>query len=142
EQASTRAVELAPDSAPVRSARAAVLLNRGDLSAADVEFRRAIAANPGFAPAHAGRFTVLGRSGRAQEARASVGLALEVAPLGGQLNWWMGNALLQLGEAAQAAVYFRRGIEFEPSIPNNYSGLGDVAITSGRIDEGLSWYVT
>src|SRR5690606_12981289 len=39
EQASTRAVELAPDSAPVRSARATVLLNRGDLSAADVEFR-------------------------------------------------------------------------------------------------------
>lgn len=141
ERAATRAVELAPDSAPVRSASATVLLNRGDLAAADAEFRRAIAANPGFAAAHAGRFTVLGRSGRVQEARASLARALELDPLNGQLNWWMGNALLQLGEAEDAAVYFRRGIEFEPSVPNNYSGLGDIAILSGRIDEGLSWYV-
>src|SRR5690606_13169696 len=53
----------------------------------------------------------------------------------------MGNARLSLGDAESARTYYRRGIEFEPSQANSYSGIGDTAIVTGRLDDGLRWYL-
>jgi len=48
---------------------------------------------------------------------------------------------LAQGDTDQASRAYRRAVEFEPSQPNGYSGLGDIAIMSGHLDEALATYL-
>jgi len=137
-QAISRALALDADLDEAHLASGALNSRRGDVSAADADYRRAIELNPALSRAYYGRLLT---SASGDESRASLEKALELDPLNGLFNWWMGNVWLQQGDAERAQAYYRRAVEFEPMQPNAYSGLGDVEIMSGRLDEGLRWFL-
>jgi adenylate cyclase len=136
-----RALELAPDLGEAYYARAQLSFFSRDFASAEADLRRAIALNGSYAPAHATQAFLFDLLNRPAEMRAALDKALDLDPLNALTTWSMGTLLLNRGETAEAAVYYRRATEIQPDQPNGYAGLGDVAIMQGRLDEGMQWYL-
>jgi adenylate cyclase len=136
-----RALALDPDSSDAYVARGQLSFWMGDLAAADSDLRRAIALNGNLSQGYGLQVFVLDGLNRPVEARAALENVLELDPLNAFFTVQMGSLLLAAGNTTEAGVYFRRAFEMQPELPNSYAFLGDVEIFSGRLDEGLLWYL-
>lgn len=134
ERAAARALELDPLLADAYIARGYVA---EDVEMAERDYRRAIELSPNSARAYNSLASILGAQNRPLEGRAALAKAVELDPLDAVLNWLMGSSLLALGDFDGARSYQRRAIEIEPTSPNAYAGLADVAIVTGRLDEAM-----
>ena len=116
--------------------------------AAEAAFRRAIAEDPGFAPAHAGLAMVLfidgghdtGASARNEEALERAGVAYALAPGLADVQAVMGLVLTRGDEAdlQEARQYLEHAIELDPSRSDAYNWLAGVLSRLGLYDEAAT----
>lgn len=143
-----RVVELAPEYVPARQRLADVQVRRGRLERAEVEYRRALALDPGFARAHLGLGQVLlARAGAAgadesrhllEEAVTHLERARELAPADGTPLAPLSQAYLRLGREEEAREAARRSRELPrlDGFPDPWLGrLGSLGVSSSIAQE-------
>jgi TolB-like protein/lipoprotein NlpI len=106
-------------------------------AAAEQEYRRAIALNPGYATAYQWRALNLSRLGRQAEAVAEARHALDLDPFSRVQNAFLGQRLYVAGEYAAAAAQLRRTIELAPDFSNAHNLLGLVLIEQGQLSSAV-----
>lgn len=64
--------------------------------------------------------------------------ALKKEPDSPELHGWMGIAMLEMGNAGQAALEFRKAIAIEPGSADVHNGLGYAMLAMGSLDEAVA----
>jgi serine/threonine protein kinase/tetratricopeptide (TPR) repeat protein len=146
ERASGRAVELAPDSADAHAARGTVLSLRDDHAAAEAEFQRAIALDPGLFEAHYSYARACFAAGRLEDAVRLYDRAGKLRPDDYQSPLLVAQALEALGRQTEADEVRRRGVEtakrhvrLHPDDIRALYMLANGLVALGERDEGLTW---
>lgn len=122
--AALKAVELDDNSAEAHTALAGEQrCFEGDRSAAEREFRRAIALNANYAAAHHGYARLL-MGWRDQEAIDQIQQALRLDPVSPNINGILGDYLMEVGQFEKALEQFRKTVEFDPGQYNSRLRLG------------------
>ncbi len=117
------AVDIDPRCSVCRTNLGRALLARGQLDAAGVEFRQAIAARPERANPHNNLGAVLYRQGRIPEALEEFRLAAELEPhFPDPLNN-LGVVYASLGRDEEAARQFRAALAIRPNFPEARTNL-------------------
>jgi Tfp pilus assembly protein PilF len=123
--AAMRAVELDDNSA---EAHAALGFEKRcyerDHSAAENEYRRAIALNPNYATAHHWYATLLLPDGRDQEALDQLQQALRLDPVSPNINGKFGDYLMETRQFENAVEQLRKTTELDPHQYNSRLRLG------------------
>jgi tetratricopeptide (TPR) repeat protein len=119
------AVSTAPHDPDAHSARALVLLNNRDLTAALAEYERAAALRPRDYLLWLELGRARDRANDPQGALAALAQAVRLAPAYAQPRWHLGNALFRAGQYEEAFGELRR------------AALGDAALLPSLID--LAW---
>ncbi len=105
---------------------------------AEVEFRRAIALDPEYPPAHYGYSSLLAIFGRNDEAIKESEIARQVDPYSrlAQMNY--GRALYFAGRYTEATAHFRRLLKDSPDYPQYLHMMGLVLLQTGQPDEAIA----
>jgi predicted O-linked N-acetylglucosamine transferase (SPINDLY family) len=127
-----RAAELLPDDAPAQSNLGSELRKLGQLDAAAMRFRRALAVKSDFADAHNNLGTVLQDLGQLDEAAACYQRAVEIKPDFADAHANLARTLLDLGQLHDAEASFRRAIEINPNLVVAHNRLGVVLRRLGQ----------
>jgi serine/threonine-protein kinase len=109
-----------------------------DWQGAEVEFRRAIELNPGYAFAHFGYGTHLRYMERFDEAIREVEQALELDPLSLLFNRELGHTLYYAGEYDRAIEALKKTIEMDPAFPLAHLVLAVVYLAKSMYDEAMA----
>ena len=136
--AATKAVELDDNSAEAHAALAAEQrCFEGDRSAAEREFRRAIALNPNYVAAHHlyGRLLL---GWRDQEGLDQIQQALRLDPVSPNINGIFGDYLMELGQFDKALEQYRKTVELDPGQYNSRLRLGSAFAVVHRYAEAES----
>lgn len=109
--------------------------------------RRAVEIDPEFAAAHAylalvlalGRMLglVTDRTGTRAEAMAAADAALRLAGSSGDVQGYVGCALVDMGEADRGQAILERAIEANPSNAQAWAALGAALIRKGELEPGV-----
>jgi len=133
--AALKAVELDDNSAEAHTALAGEQrCFEGDRSAAEREFRRAIALNPNFAAAHHGYARLL-LGWRDQEGIDQIQQALRLDPVSPNINGLSGDFLMELGQFEKALEQYRKTVELDPGQYNSRLRLGYAYVSVHRYSE-------
>jgi Flp pilus assembly protein TadD len=114
-----------------------VVLEEGDLQAAEAWFRIAIDATGGFERSHVGLGHVLNLQGRPIEAKEEFLRALELAPRSYQALFDLGVLAHRAGELDEAETRYREAVAAEPNDPRARMNLGVLLCDRGRFREGI-----
>lgn len=116
----------------------------GPLSSAEAEplLRRAIALDPGYAPAHAALGLRLSTLGRHEEAEPAYRAALELAPEDAATWANLGASLARLGRDDEAGTCLSRALAMDPSNGPARNNLGALLRDQGRLEEARANFVT
>jgi Flp pilus assembly protein TadD len=128
-----KALELDPALASAHYNLAASLARRGELTAAEREFRAALAQDRSAA-AYTGLGLVLAQQGRVDDAVASLEAAIEADPNHGAAYDQLGTVLADAGRLDKAAADYRALVGAEPTAANHRK-LAQVLMRLGRTDE-------
>jgi predicted O-linked N-acetylglucosamine transferase (SPINDLY family) len=101
----------------------------GEVVAGVDRYRRAIEADPEFAPAHMMLGAALQALGRVAEAREPFERGAALDPSQANAHFGLGNVYLQLGRLDDAAAAYHRALELNPNFPDALLNLG---VTYGR----------
>jgi tetratricopeptide (TPR) repeat protein len=138
EKAVNRALELDPTLAEAWASAAGVEQN---LERAEQMYRRAIALNPNYAPAHHWLSGTLRELGRRGEALTEEERAVALDPLSAIVNNGLGVTRMNIGRFSEALVAFRKAIEIDPTLAIAYLNVADLqGFGLGRLDTALPWY--
>jgi tetratricopeptide (TPR) repeat protein len=107
------------------------------LDDAIAHYRRAVAAQPDYAPAYSNLATAFREQKRIDEAVASYEQALKLQPEFATAHYNFANLLLDEGDPAAAVDHFERAIRKEPASADVHSNLGIALALTGRVDEAL-----
>src|SRR5262245_31257601 len=107
------------------------------LDDAIAHYRRALAAQPDYAPAYSNLAVALREQNRIDEAVASYEQALKIQPEFATAHYNFANLLLERGDPAAAIDHFERAIRKEPASADAHGNLGIAFVLTGRIDEAL-----
>jgi TolB-like protein/DNA-binding winged helix-turn-helix (wHTH) protein/Tfp pilus assembly protein PilF len=142
-QEAERALELDDSLAEPHASIAWVNFNYDwDFAAAEREFRRAIALNPGYATAHQWYANMLCILGRFDEASVEIGRALELDPLSRVINNEAGWPLGYLGKHEEAIAQYRRAMDLDPFYPTPHLATGLEYEDMGRYEDAIAEYRT
>ncbi len=108
-----------------------------DWPGAEREFKRAIALDPGSAPAHAGYGWYLGYMGRLEEALPQLQRAREIDPLSPETVVNIGEAFMYRREYARADEYFRQAIAMAPDFYDSYNQQGWNLVCQARTADAV-----
>ena len=123
----TKALELDPSLAPAHASLALVeFFHDRDWSAAEREFKRALALNSNEATAHQWYSTYLTALGRFDEALKEIERARELDPFSSPVNWWSGRTLYYARRYDDALRQFQRNAEMFPTEFEFYNNIADV----------------
>jgi tetratricopeptide (TPR) repeat protein/4-amino-4-deoxy-L-arabinose transferase-like glycosyltransferase len=100
-------------------------------------YRRALAAQPDYAPAYSNLAVALREQNRIDEAVASYEQALKIQPEFATAHYNFANLLLERGDPVAAIDHFERAIRKEPASADAHGNLGMAFALTGRIDEAL-----
>lgn len=109
-------LELADDPAARAHEEAWLLLQSGDLEAAERRFGVAVATSPAFYPSHAGLGFVELSRGAPEQAIAWFGAALATAPAYVPALLGRGEALLEVDRVSEAIASFEAAVAADPSL--------------------------
>ncbi len=112
-----------------------------DWEGAEAEFRRALELNPGSGYAHMTLGFELAYRGHLAEARASFERALELDPIGVNMNNWrvdLGRVFALMVDDEKARAYWARTLQFSRDSFAPHSLLGTHDCLGGRFDEGIA----
>ena len=137
EAAARRAIQIDAELAEAYPALAVIRAQRDhEWDDAERLYRKAIALNPGYATAHHWLATdLLALLGRFEEARAEIGIALELDPLSSII--YEGRASFSTCERRyeEAIRGFREILEFDPSFYKAYTSMGRAYALLGNYGE-------
>jgi len=108
--------------------------DRDDPAAAEQAYRRALAADPEYAEAHAELGQLWRDQGRHAEALAHLRRAHGICPQSGATAYLVGTAFAASGEPDSAESWFRRAITLAP-YALAYRDLGVLLLDRGRLSE-------
>jgi tetratricopeptide (TPR) repeat protein len=112
-----------------------------DRSGAGREFSRAIALNPGYAPARLWRGWQLCASGQMQEALLEIKRAQELDPGSPSTHMAAGDLLYRMARYDDAIEAYRRVLEIDPSYWLAHKGLGHCYSKRGRKSDSEQSYM-
>jgi len=115
--AALRALEINPELAEALATLGFVrALHEWRLQDAEAELRRAVALEPGYAPAHYYQSPIFLMTGRPDEAVESTGRALELDPLSPFVNAHLGWMLIGAGRFKEAITQLERAVDLDPDL--------------------------
>jgi tetratricopeptide (TPR) repeat protein len=117
--------------------RYASAADRADLREAESAFRRAIAFDPGYAPAQNGLGSVLREDGSLDEAIVHLREALRLRPDFDDANFNLANALVDQGRLPEAIARYEDLVRSHPDQVDIRSNLGIALANVGRLDEAI-----
>lgn len=107
-------------------------MHAGNAAAAEVDFQKAIALDPSFAPAHLDLGLVQLKEGKLLEAIASIKKSLELDPSSPGAHLFLGIAEYQSSHTAAAVNDLNAAIEEDPKNTQALTWLGIVEMNSGH----------
>lgn len=128
-----KAVELAPDNAPMRLNLAQTLNRMGDARAAWAELESAIRVDPSLAAAHLMMGTLLERSGRDPEAIDQYTAAVTHDPSLREVHLRLADALRRTGRLEASLLSYQRVLELEPDSPGSEAARFGQAMALARL---------
>ena len=137
----TNALEFDGNLAEAWAAAGLIASSRMQLERSEQMFRRAIALNPNYAPAHHWLSYTLMELGRRDEALAAAERAVLLDPLSVIINNNLGLARMNVGRFSDAQAAFGRAIEIDSNLAAAYADVGNVsAYGLGRLDTAVPWF--
>jgi Tfp pilus assembly protein PilF len=118
----------------------AALLDAGQLDAAQAELERAVADQPGFAPAHSRLADVLRKRGEPAAAVAAYDRALALDGGYADAHAGRGIALEALGRSDEALAEYRSALALDSGHPDANNNLGNALFKQGQTREALAHY--
>ncbi|MBT8144945.1 MAG: tetratricopeptide repeat protein [Gammaproteobacteria bacterium] len=112
----------------------------GDVTAAERDFRAAIAADPMDPSTHATLAILLNDLGQLQAAQAAIRRALELDGADPTLLFLDGRLAERLGDHEHSARRYAETLERDPRHFRAMFLLGNAAMRAARFDEALQWY--
>jgi tetratricopeptide (TPR) repeat protein len=119
---------------------AAALQGQNRLDAALAHYQRAIALEPGYAPAYNNMGTALRAAGRLDEAVAAYRQALSIVEDYPDAHYNLANALLEQHRPEQAADHFRTALQALPRSAASRNNLGIALMASGKVNEAIAQF--
>jgi len=141
ESAAEYALLLDDQSAEAFAALGQIKETRRDWSGAEAAFTKAVELDPNDIGAHVGLVGTYYAQGRHDDAHDMVENALELHPISGELNYWMGQYHLRKGHRDwnTALEYFERAMEGEPNFNRSYFTVGNYYFTTGQLDQAIPY---
>ena len=138
--AAERAIQLDETLAEAHTSLAR-LLHRiaGDVDRADVEYRRAIELNPGYATAHQWYGTLLAETGRHKEAQEHGERAVALDPLSAAIRQSLALVYFVGRQYERAAVEARRALDITPELPLARQALARSLLEIGQPREVIAF---
>jgi TolB-like protein/class 3 adenylate cyclase/Tfp pilus assembly protein PilF len=141
--AAARALELDPELAQPHATLAVIKMSfEWDWSAAEADFRKAIALDPKYSTAHHWYAIFLRDQGRLEEALREIRVARELDPLSPMINNFTGTILSDLGKHEEAMQVIWQQIAFDPSFAAAHESLGHALMLAGRYEDALTEFET
>ncbi len=109
-----------------------------DWHGAENEFRKAIALNPNYAPAHHFFADYLKAMGRFDEALEEIGKAQELDPLSLAISAGVGHVLYLSRQNDRAIEQYRKAVELDPSFMQTHVWFGRPYLEKGMFTEALA----
>jgi tetratricopeptide (TPR) repeat protein len=116
----------------------AALQTEGQLDAAIVHYRRAIAINPDYAPSYSNLGAALLATGQTADAITAYQRALAIDPDFTDAQFNLGNAFLRQERYKDAIAQFQRIVQRSPTAVDARTNLGVALVADGRLDEGIA----
>jgi TolB-like protein/DNA-binding winged helix-turn-helix (wHTH) protein/tetratricopeptide (TPR) repeat protein len=139
EAAALEALERDPDSVEARTVLGSIRFRyRWDYGGAERELRRALAANPSYAPAHHDYAWLLVALGRMDEGIAEIREAQRLEPLSLRASADLGWVLYRAGRPDEAIAAMRRLLDLEPGFSAARDCLERALARRGRDAESLA----
>lgn len=113
-----------PDSAEAHAALGIVEVKQHHDTAAQIEYRRAIALDPSYAPAHQWYGMALLHEGRGQEAFDELHRAADLDPESVAAADWLSEAAFMSRHYAQAIRYAQQALDLSPQRTDAYQAMG------------------
>ena len=137
-EAALRALELDPTLAEAHTAMGWIRMwNDRDWTAAERDFQRALASNPGYLWAHQWYSAYLAATGRLEEALAALRRAHRIDPLSVTTIVHIGSELFWLGRYEEAIARHREALALQPGFFMAQWGIGRACIELGRHEEAI-----
>ncbi len=114
-----------------------VLLQKGQVVEAIVQFQQALAIKPDDAEAYNNLGDALVQKGRIDEAIVQLQQALAIKPDFAEAHYNLGNALFRKGQTNEAIAQFEIAIGIKPDYVEALSNLGTTLAQNGQVDEAV-----
>lgn len=137
DEAATRALQLDPENADAKAARAIVIPYYGDWLAAEQRFDSFLAAHPDHQPIHDSRAFLLGAVGRMEQSARDRFANLQDVSTDADYNYRSVYCHWFLGQIAQADQAAARGLAMWPGNAGNWFARLWVLAGTGRFDRAL-----
>ncbi|HXX47238.1 MAG TPA: tetratricopeptide repeat protein, partial [Myxococcota bacterium] len=118
----------------------AALLDADRLAGAQAELELAVAAQPGFAPAHSRLADVLRKRGQPAAALAEYDRAIALDRSYADAHAGKGIALEALGRSDEALAEYRSALALDPTHPDANNNLANALFEQGQTAEALAHY--
>lgn len=138
----TRALELDPNLAEAyATAGFNYTFHTWDWQTAEVNFKRSIELNPGYATAHHWYAILLAIQGRTDEAKSEMRRALEINPMSHNFLADLGQLHYFTREYDKAEEYCRKALEIYPEFIGAHDHLYHVYLQTGEYDKVVDEYL-
>ncbi len=138
-EAITKARTISPDSASLHVLTGDLLQEKGDLGEAAAEYRKAVAAEPGFLAARIGLARVLNSDRKTEEAEQQIQLVLKESPDDPEANYLMGEVLVNQSKLDDALPYLLKAEKAAPAeLPYVHADLSKVYEGRNQIPEAIA----
>jgi tetratricopeptide (TPR) repeat protein len=134
------ALREAPDFYPALNNLAIRHLQKGDVKAAEAEFRRVIELKENGAQAYFNLGNVLYMTRRNEEARQTLESGLRLAPTSAMGHYLNGSVLARLGDARAAEEQLKAARELDPKMPQVPITLATLYLQTGREHEAAAMF--
>jgi serine/threonine-protein kinase len=142
EAAALKALEIDDALGEAHLALASVKWAQWDWEGARKEIERAIELKPSYGEAHHGYAHYLWAMGRAEEGLSENRRYLELDPLWPRPYECIGYHLMMARQFDRAIEFYERALEIDPTYYYVHTGLGDVYVQQGRLEEAAASYRT
>jgi tetratricopeptide (TPR) repeat protein len=134
------ALREAPDFYPALNNLAIRHLQKGDVKAAEAEFRRVIELKQNGAQAYFNLGNVLYMTRRNEEARQTLESGLRLAPSSAMGHYLNGSVLARLGDSKAAEEQLKAARELDPKMPQVPITLATLYLQTGREHEAAAMF--
>jgi len=134
------AIREAPDFYPAHNNLGVRHLRKGELKAAELEFRRVIELNSNGAQAYFNLGNVLYITKQHEEAKQTLEAGLRLAPSSAMGHYLNGSVLARLGEFKGAEEQLKTARELDPKIPQVPITLATLYLQTGREQEAAAMF--